>query len=66
MKAKEFDKLQIGDRVLTFNGGYTQNGVVTRKEVDLKGMRWVGFRWIAPNKQIRFGIKRYVSVHLSH
>lgn len=64
MNAKQWDNLKIGDRAKVRNGVYSQDIVVTRKEIDRKGMRWVGYRWIAPNKQTKFGTKRYLSVYL--
>ncbi len=64
MTAKQWDSLRIGDRVETMNGIYTQDCVVTRKERDEKGMRWVSYKWVAPNKATKFGTKRYVSVYI--
>ena len=63
MEAKSWDNLKIGDRVITFNGPYHQDAIVTSKERDVKGMRWIGYKWIAPNRVTKFGMKRYMSVY---
>ncbi len=64
MEAKQWDNLLIGDRVKTRNGIYTQDCVVTRKEQDKKGMRWVFYKWVSPDRKTKFGAKRYISVYI--
>jgi len=66
MTAKEWDNLKKGDKVMTFNGSYTQNGIVDDKWRDAKGMRWVKYHWFLRGVFQNWGSKRYISVHLSN
>jgi len=63
MYMQDYKNLQIGDEVVTYNGNYTQNGVVIGKSRDTKGMRWISYKWTAPNGEIKTGMKRYLSVY---
>ncbi len=64
MTAKEWDNLKIGDKVIAFNGPYTQHGIVDTKWKESKGMRWVRFHWFLHEVFQGWTSKRYLSVHL--
>jgi len=65
MLAKEADKLRNGDRVLTRNGPYTQQAYVISVVKDGKGIRWIEYKWVAPDTGgWKFGCKRHMSVYL--
>jgi len=64
MTAKEWDNLKKGDKVVAYNGPYTQNGAVDKKWKDVKGMRWVKYHWFRNGVFQNWAAKRYLSVHL--
>lgn len=65
MLAKEADKLEAGDRVVTYNGPYIQQAYVTRVERGKGSIRWVSYKWMPPGiKKWKFGCKRHMSVYL--
>ena len=64
MTAKEWDALQKDDKVLAFNGLYTQYGIVDKKWKDAKGMRWVEYHWFLRGVFQNWASKRYISLEL--
>jgi hypothetical protein len=65
MTAKEWNNLQVGDKVTAYNGPYAQHGKVDQKWKDAKGMRWVRYSWITKGRE-NWGQKRYLSLDLGH
>ncbi len=63
MLAKEADQLKRGDRVLAFNGPYTQDAHVISIRTDHRGVRWVSYWWETKGKQLQ-AEKRHNSVYL--
>ena len=64
MLAKEADRLKKGDKVITYNGPYTQNGTVTSVRKDHHNVRWIGYWWTNPKGQKLSYEKRHNSVYL--
>ncbi len=63
MLAKEADQLKKGDRVLAFNGPYTQDAVVVSVRKDHRGVRWIWYKWTTNGKEHEVE-KRHNSVYL--
>ena len=64
MLAKEADQLKRGDRVLAYNGPYTQDAQVVKVTKDHRNVRWIEYHWQSPNGSHHFGMKRHNSVYL--
>ena len=65
MLAREADALKEGDKVLTFNGIYTQYGNVLEVQKDHRGVRWIYYSWKSPDGKLHtHGRKRHNSVYL--
>lgn len=64
MTTKEWGSLKGGDKVLVYNGPYTQHGIVDKKWRDEKGMRWVQYHWFLRGVFQSWASKRYLSVYL--
>ena len=63
MYAKEADQLKTGDKVVAFNGPYTQDGHVIAVKKDHRGVRWVSYWWKTNGKRFS-AMKRHNSVYL--
>ena len=65
MLAKEADSLKSGDKVVTFNGPYTQHCFVMSVSRGRDSIRWVEYKWMPPGiKERKFGCKKHMSVYL--
>lgn len=64
MNTNDWDNLRKGDKIIAYNGVYTQHGVVAEKWRDKKGMRWVKYFWFRNGVFQNWASKRYLSVHL--
>ena len=64
MFAKEADQLKHGDRVLAYNGPYTQDATVVAVRKDHRGVRWISYTWLNPRGQRLSYTKRHNSVYL--
>ena len=63
MLAKEADELKRGDRVLAYNGPYTQDAKVISVEKDYRGVRWISYWWERKGNKYSM-VKRHNSVYL--
>lgn len=63
MFAYEADQLKKGDRVLAFNGPYTQDSKVVSVVKDHRNVRWITYEWVRKGT-IYVGRKRHNSVYL--
>jgi len=63
MYAKEADQLRRDDKVLAFNGPYTQHGNVIDVKKDHRGIRWICYWWETKGKTFQ-ATKRHNSVYL--
>jgi hypothetical protein len=63
MSIVEARALQVGDRVVAYNGRYEQHAVVTDIKPHHREGFWITFQW-QRGKALYQATKRHVSVHL--
>jgi len=65
MNAKEADQLKPGDKVVAFNGPYTQRATVVSVRKDYRNIRWIKYTWVNPKGKKMDYEKRHMSVFLA-